>query len=191
MDWVSVGATALQTHSQIQAGKAAAHQAELLARQREKDALAAQVEAQQVAAQERKKSRYLRSRALAVAGASGAGVSDSTITNILTGIDTEGEMNALNALWSGDQTAQAYRAGARMARAEGKAAKRAGYLGGAVTALRGGMEFAEDNPTFFKKYGGDKAASIAEGEWDVLDDTLYGNEELGRFGRRHRLMGGY
>lgn len=190
MDWVSVGTTALQVHGQIQAGKAQAHQAELLARQREKDALAAQVEAQQVASQERKKTRYLRSRALAVAGASGAGVSDLTINNILTGIDTEGEMNALNALWSGDQTAEAYRSGAEMARAEGRAAKRAGYLGGAVTALQGGLDFAENNPSFFKKYGGDRASSIVEGEWDVLD-TDFDAVSMRRTGRRNRLMGDY
>lgn len=157
MEWVGIGTTALSVNEKIQAGKSASHRADVIAHQKELDANAAQVEAQQRAAGERKKSRYLRSRALAVAGASGGGVSDPTISNILTGIDVEGEMNALNAMWSGDTTASGLRTSARMTRSEGRSAKRAGYTSAFTTALSGGMDFAEDNPTFFKKYGGDRA----------------------------------
>ncbi len=154
--YLAVGAT---TVSQIQAGNAAKHQADQIARQKELDANASAAEGQQRAAIERKKSRYLRSRALAVAGASGAGVSDPTINNILTGIDTEGEMNALNAQWSGETTARGERADAAVTRSEGRSAQRAGYVSGFSTALSGGMDFLEDHPTFFSKYGGDRVAN--------------------------------
>lgn len=144
-------------YSQIKAGEEANSRAHALAKQKRTDALAAQAEAQQEAASERKKMRYTRSRALAVAGASGGGVSDPTINNILTGIETEGEMNALNTLWSGDTTAQGLRAEGRAAIAEGHAAKDAGYLSGFTTAFSGAADFAEAKPTLFEKYGGKKA----------------------------------
>lgn len=156
--YIGLATTALSVHSKIQEGKAAAHRAELIARQKKIDANAAQAESQQEAAGERKKARYLRSRALAVAGASGAGVSDPTINNILTGIDTEGEMNALNTQWSGDTAGSGLRAEGRVAMSEGRAAKRSAYKSAFTTALSGGMDFVEAKPTFFQKYGGKRAA---------------------------------
>lgn len=161
--YIGLATTAVSVHSQIQAGKAASHRADVMARQKEADAEAAQVEAQQQAAGERKKARFLRSRALAVAGASGAGVSDPTISNILTGIDTEGEMNALNTLWSGDTTSQGLRNEAASIRSEGRSAESAGYMSAFTTALSGGMDFAEAKPTFFQKYGGKRAERIGKG----------------------------
>lgn len=150
-------------YGQMQAGQSAANQGKLLALQRERDANSAEVESQQVAARERRKARYLRSRALAVAGKSGAGVSDPTITDILADIDVEGEMSALNALASGKETATALRTGAKVARAEGRAtqsAYRANALGTGINAL---TDFSRDNPSFFQKYGGDRAQRMGLG----------------------------
>lgn len=145
--YIGLATTAVSAYSQAEQGPAAQANARLQAIQRERDANQAQVEAQRVALNERRKAQLVRSRALAVAGASGAGVSDPTVSKILSDIDTEGELNALNSLWSGDYTARALRMGAGASRNEGRALRSSGYLSGATTALQGGM-------SFFEKYGG-------------------------------------
>lgn len=144
--YLAVATTALTAVSQFQSGKAANANAQLVAAQQDQAAKQAQVEAGQEAAQERRRAKLVRSRALAVAGASGAGVSDPSVTNILTDIDTDGEVNALNALYSGDYTARALRSGAQATRRQGRASKTAGYLAGGATALSGAG-------SFFEKYG--------------------------------------
>ena len=86
------------------------------------------------------------SRARAVAGASGAGVSDPTVADIITDIETEGEYAALSALASGNAMARGYRIGARSARNEASATRTGGYMNMASTALRGGS-------SWYEKYG--------------------------------------
>ena len=151
--YIAAATTVVGAYSSIQQGKAQEANQKLIALQQEREANETQVEAQRQAQQERKRAKYVRSRAIAVAGASGAGVSDPTVSDILSDIDTEGEMNALNALWSGDATASSLRAGAGARRRSGRAASTAGYTSAATTALRGGVQFNEDYPTFFSKYG--------------------------------------
>ncbi len=157
MPYIGLATTAVSAYNQVEQGKAAAASGKAEQLMAERAANAEQVMAQQAAAQERKKARYLRSRALAVAGASGAGVSDPTVSDILTGIDTEGEMNALNTLYSGDIRAEQTRAGGAAARREGNARRTAAYTSAFNTAFQGATGFASDNPTFFKKYGGERA----------------------------------
>jgi hypothetical protein len=144
--YITAGTTALSVYSQVQQGNAAKAQQEIVARQREKDANQALVEAQAEAATERKKAKYLRSRAQAVAGKSGADPSSPDISNILTDIDSEGEMNALNALYSGNYLASGLRTGAGVARRTGAAARTAGYTSAATTTLTGATGF-------YEKYG--------------------------------------
>lgn len=139
--YIAAGTTALSAAQQIQAGQNQQAQAAVLAASRERDANQAQVEAQREAANERRRAKLVRSRALAVAGASGAGVSDPGVSSILAGIETEGEMNALTALASGDYLARGLRSGADTARREGSAARTAGYLSGASTALSGAVSW--------------------------------------------------
>ena len=125
LPYVAAASTALGVAGAIQQGR---NQQKLLnyqAEQREEDAKAAQAEAQRESLIERRKAKNLMSRARAVAGASGAGSSDPTVTNILTNIDTQGEVNALNALYSGNAIARGLRSGAAMARNEGSAARSA------------------------------------------------------------------
>jgi hypothetical protein len=159
---VMAGASAV---NQAEAGKAAEANAKLLALQDERDANAVQVEAQQLSAQERRKARFLRSRAIAVAGASGGGVDDPTVQNILTDIDTQGEMNALNTLYGGDIEARALRTHARAQRAEGTALRGNAYGQAGATALSGALTYGSQiqAPSFFSKYGGSRAQSIGTG----------------------------
>jgi ABC-type Fe3+-siderophore transport system permease subunit len=146
--YITAGATALSVYSQAQQGSAQQAQMNILAAQREKAANQALVESQAEAANERRKSKYLRSRAQAVAGKSGTDVSSPGISNILTGIETEGEMNALTSLHSGEYLARGLRTGAAVARNQGAAARTAGYMGAATTALSGTVGF-------YEKYGGE------------------------------------
>jgi hypothetical protein len=144
--YIAAGTTVLTAAQQVQAGQHQQAQADVLAASRERDANQAQVEAQREAAIERRRAKLVRSRALAVAGASGAGVSDPGVSSILSDIETEGEMNALTALASGDYLARGLRSGADTARREGSARETAGYLSGASTALSGAV-------SWWDKYG--------------------------------------
>jgi hypothetical protein len=149
LPYIAAASTALGVASAVQQGQ---NQKELLtqqAEQREEDSKAAQAEAQRESLIERKKAKNLMSRARAVAGASGAGSSDPTVTNILTNIETQGEVNALNALYSGNAQARGLRAGAAMSRAEGQAYRSASYMDAASTGLSGAT-------SWYKKYGGTK-----------------------------------
>lgn len=155
--YIAMASTAVSAYNQTQMAQSAANEGRVQQIMDERSAKAEQAIAQQQAAGERKKAQYLRSRALAVAGASGGGVSDPGISSILTGIDSEGEMNALNLLYSGDIRAQDLRQRGSAAFREGRARRAVGYTQAAITLANGASDFAGDNPTFFKKYGGDRA----------------------------------
>lgn len=144
--WVSLASTALTAGMAYQQSQAQSAQLKQLAKEREEDANAAAAESQREANIERKRAQYMMSRARAVAGASGAGVSDPTVTDVLTDIETQGEMNALNALYAGKTAARGYRQGARSARNEASATGTAGYLQAGGTALSGGS-------SWWEKYG--------------------------------------
>lgn len=146
LPYISAASTVLTTAAAVQQAGARKKQMEAVARAREEEANAAAAESQREAAIERKKARNLSSRARAVAAASGAGVSDPTVVNQLTEIEAAGELNALNAMYSGNTAARGYRQGAAIARNEADAAQTAGYLGAASTALDGAN-------SWYEKYG--------------------------------------
>lgn len=141
--YISAASTALAAQQSISQGTTQNAVAVAEARQRGEDAKAAQAESQREALIERKKARNLMSRARAVAAASGAGASDPSVQNILTDIETQGEVNALNALYSGNTEARGLRGGAAVARQEGRARRRAGYMNAASTALSGAASWQE------------------------------------------------
>lgn len=149
LPYVTAASTVLTTGAAIQQAKAKKVALETEARAREEEANAEQAESQRAAIIERRKAKNLMSRARAVAGASGAGVSDPTVVNQLTDIDTQGEVNALNAMYSGNTAARGYRYGAAAARNEADAAQTGGYLDAASTALDG-------SKSWYEKYGGKK-----------------------------------
>lgn len=149
LPYIAAASTALGVATTIQQGRNQQKLLDYQAEQREEDAKAVQAEAQRESIIERRKAKNLMSRARAVAGASGAGSSDPTVTNILTDIDTQGEVNALNALYSGDVTARGLRSGAAVARNEGRASRTASYMDAASIGLGGATSWHE-------KYGGKK-----------------------------------
>ncbi len=146
LPYVAAASTVLGVAASVQQGKRQEQIMELQAREREADADAAQAEAQREANIERRKAKNLMSRARAIAGASGGGSSDPTVTNILASIDTQGEVNALNALYSGNTIARGLRTGAGISRSEGRDARDASYINAASTSLSKGT-------SWYEKYG--------------------------------------
>lgn len=149
LPYIAAASTVFSIYTTMQQGQAQQKMLNQQAEQREEDAKAAQAEAQRESLIERKKAKNLVSRARAIAGASGAGSSDPTVTNILANIETQGEVNALNALHSGNTLASGLRSGATMARNGGSAARTASYIDAASTGLSGAT-------SWFEKYGSKK-----------------------------------
>lgn len=93
------------------------------AQQLEQDAGQTIAGQQRVALEEKRKANLLASRALAVAGASGAGATDPSVVNIIAGIQGEGSYRASVALYRGEDNARRLRMGAKARRYEGAAAE--------------------------------------------------------------------
>lgn len=119
--------------------------------------------AQRASIEERRDAKYLMSRARALAAASGGGVSDPSIVNILGDIEAEGEYNALARMYEGETAAQSDIVAARARRSEGNAAMNAAYFGMAASAAKGYAGAGGGTPrsattgsgtTFASKYGG-------------------------------------
>jgi hypothetical protein len=147
MAWIGLIASGMQAASQIQQGQVDAANARLQAAQDDRDANSALAESQANASQERRRAKFLRSRAMAVAGKSGAGgAQDPTVANILNDLDTEGEMRALNALYEGENLAEGLRSGAQAKRRMGKASQAAGTMAGVGSLAEGGY-------SFYSRYG--------------------------------------
>lgn len=149
--YISLAAAGTQAYSQIQAGKAAKINAESVALQQEKAGKAAQAESQRVALFERKKANYAESRALALAAASGGGVDNPTVQNILGDIKEQGDYNVLASLYSGDTDAELAKLSAGATRRQGRAYQRASYLNAGSTLLAGAS-------SFYGKYNAGRAA---------------------------------
>jgi hypothetical protein len=143
-------------NAQASAAEEAAEQRSMLARRAASDERG---QAQRVAAEERRRGVLARSRAQAVAGASGAGAADPTVADITESLAGEGEYNALSALYSGESRATAiendamageWEAGvmASSLRAQGRAAKVGGMVGAVGNALQGAT-------SWFSDYGAD------------------------------------
>lgn len=146
LPYITAASTILAVDSQMQQGRQQAAQAKLQAIENKRDANAEAAAAQREAMIERKKARNLKSRALAVAAASGGSASDPTVVNQLTEIDAQGELNALNALWAGQTTEAALRRGADTAYRTGRAYRSAGNTRAATTLLAGATDW-------YSKYG--------------------------------------
>lgn len=106
----------------------------------ERDAIAAEAESGVEAGLYRREGRYAKSRAVAVAAASGASVRDPTMLNLMANLEAESEYSALAALYSGKSEATKLRLGARARRSEGRAARTAGYLQAAATIFDEAMD---------------------------------------------------
>ena len=90
------------------------------------------------AKQYRREKDLASSRARAVAAASGAGSDGATVTNLMEGIERQGEYNALVEMYQGRATQRKRYAQAGSARASGSASGTAGTIG-SLTRLGSGV----------------------------------------------------
>lgn len=124
-------ATALQAGSSIAAGNAARREGNFKAAQLDQAAGQERATAQRQAIEETRKADLATSRAEAVAGASGTG--GKGITDIIGGIQGQGEYNALTALFNGEEQARGMELQGATARMQGRAARKAGVMTAVTT----------------------------------------------------------
>lgn len=126
---------------------------------------------QRVAEQQRKQAAIVGSRARAVAGASGGGVTDPTVTGILSEIEGEGEYRALSAMYEGEDRARGVvnqgRADAYSARSQG----RAGFMAGMTSVLSGAGDL-------FTKYSAGTSVAASASPTSFSTPMLYQSPSL-------------
>ena len=107
----------------------------------------------------------IQSRALALAAASGAGVTNPTVLNILADIEAEGEYRSLTQLYTGEDEARGMEAQAKSLRRTGSALARAGKIKAIATILSGVSEWQS-------RYGGAPAAIADEGDPTAITSSF-------------------
>lgn len=144
----------LDAFGKIKGGTAAKKQAFSEAKQMEDKAGLTRAISQREGIEERRQADLLQSRALAVAAASGGGVSDPTVINIIAGLEEEGLVRSLNAMASGETEAKFLERQAGMKREYGKSAMTAALIG-AASSIAGQSEslIAGQSEALKAKYG--------------------------------------
>ncbi len=126
-------ALAAKVYSSIRAGNEAKRSGDLDARELRKRANARRAAGQREAAEEQRNAELAYSRALAIAAASGGGVSDPTVVKLFADLQAEGDYRVLSRLYIGGDEAQGIDYRAAVAQREGKARRRLGQFGAAVS----------------------------------------------------------
>lgn len=148
---------------------------------------------QRIAINQRRLGRYVRSSAIARAGASGVDPSSPDVTNILGDIDREAELRALTALYQGTEAERVTRYAASLERAEasnlryaGKVARRLGEAQANANLLKGAGQSASLG---YSAYAGTTPATTTQ----TNNTSLYTNYGGGGFGQfeRHSYGDGY
>jgi hypothetical protein len=143
LPYVIAASTVFSATGALQAGAAQKQAADFAAQQAEQAAGQSRASAQRRAEEERRQARFIGSRARAVAGASGAGVSDPTVVNLLGDIAGEGEYRALTALFQGEDAGRVLETDAMLRRFEGGQAKKASMFDAGSTLFSGGSKLLE------------------------------------------------
>lgn len=169
---LTVASTGMKAISTLRAGKAeqeagrARQQAlEHQAAQARQNAGQERAAAQRGAIEQRRQGRFVASRALARAAASGAGAGDPTVENILGDIGAEGEFRALTELFVGEERARGLEHQADIKVFEGGQERRAGDI------ARRASKFSAFTQVLS---GGAKAAGIYGKMPDTVADTGQG-----------------
>lgn len=126
----------------IAAGNAQKSAADFQAKQLEQRGQTEEAVAQRRAEEERRQTRLMQSRAMAVGAASGGGID----LDLAGDIEEDGEYRALTALWEGVEARKGRDAQAGAARLEGRQRQRAGLFKAGSSILSGGT-------SLFEKYG--------------------------------------
>lgn len=182
MSWVGVGVTVagmvMQAQGSAKASMAARATAlrkqqadEFEAKQLEQNAGQAIAASQRVALDRARDARYVQSRALAVAAASGGGVSDPTVVNLIGRIAGEGAYRQGLALYEGEDRARAMRMAAATKRFEGTMAIEEGDMSADAFATQGMGSLVKGGASLFSKYGG-KGPSGGSGDSSLLQQDF-------------------
>lgn len=164
MAWVALAATVVGTMMQAkgQMDQAEAAKAQGMAIRGEKQFEADQLDenagqlqasAQRQAQIERRHANLVASRALALGGASGAGLSDPTMAGILTDIEAEGSYRAASAIYEGDSRARRLRMGADAARFEGDVGLQGGESRASALRTTAAGSILQGAGSLYGKYG--------------------------------------
>lgn len=169
----SIGGSVLEIMGTLTSAKMAKIQAErkrvydqFNEQQAEKRAGAAIAISQRQAGEERRQASHEASRALAVAAASGGGVSDPTILRLISNIKGEGAYRASVALYEGEAQARQMRLSGFVSGFDDSDVTQAGYrTAAAATALRTGLGL-------YARYGmgGPDADTPARGDSALVTD---------------------
>lgn len=135
---VGIGLTA---KAQREAGKEGKAEAFFQAGQLEQRAGVTRGASQRAAIRELDVAENIQSRALALAAASGGGVTNPTVLNILADIEAEGEYRSLTQLYTGEDEARGMEAQAVSLRRTGRAKEKIGNLKSVGTILTGVSEW--------------------------------------------------
>lgn len=172
------GNAAAAAATQRQAQRRAAAK-EFEAQQLEQEAGTAIAIAQRQKAEEARTARLVASRALAVAAASGAGASDSTVVNLIAGIKGEGAYRGAVAMYEGEERSRKLLMGADARRYEGAVgiegsndAARAYDFKNQATSLQATGQLMQAAGSLFGKYGGGGFGGTTGGQAGSGDSNL-------------------
>lgn len=156
---LSAAGTAVSYMGQRNAAAAAEQEGNYRAQQANINAGQELAASQRRAMEARRQKRLAESTLQARAAGSGAGALDPTVIDLEGDLETEGEFNALNALYEGKDRARTLQMGGTLAKYEGQQAKKAGNMAAIGTVISGvgsmadkyqDMQFKKD---FYSKYG--------------------------------------
>jgi hypothetical protein len=150
----SLGGAVVSGIGQMRQGQAAEQNARFQAQQLEQRAGQERASSQRVAIEERRRANIAGSNLQASAAASGGGAADPTVLNLAGGLAKQGQLNAMTALFEGEERATASEFQAQVTRADGKAAARAGRTG-MISTIAGGV-----GSTLMSKYGQQPSSSL-------------------------------
>lgn len=128
------------------------------------------------ASDEAKKKDYIESRAISAAAASGAGVDDPTVINLIGDLNTEGEYRIMQKLWVGQDEAEGLRYQAEVKRREGEAALNQAYMNAATTVM---SAYTKGIGSSWKAEASSLNSSMGQGYLDTTQgQALYGGGKL-------------
>jgi hypothetical protein len=146
----AIGGTLMQASAAKQEGREQQSLANYEAAQADTNAKQERASAQRAAIEQRRKARLVQSRQQAVAAASGAGVSDPTVVDIMGDTEAEGEYRALTELYQGEERARGLEDQAATRRYEGRLLKKAGNRRAIMGTIPTLLDVGE---TLFSRYG--------------------------------------
>lgn len=157
---ISIIGTYFQVQGMREAGRTARIRGEMQAAARQFDAWEADRRAgeaiaisQRQSLEEQRQATLVASRALAVAAASGAGVSDPTMVRVIANARGEGAVRAATALYEGQARARQLRTEAVLGRVSASEADLTGRETEAAYSIRSAGAVARESLSLYSKYG--------------------------------------